>query len=234
MATFRTPFVRVATRRLRHCLFSTYPQTLQKLWCTDTSASMYYHYALLLLFRPFINLRILRSGVVPHDVCLQAADNILSLVQSYGRLYAIRNAPAFIPYVTLASTIAHLMAVDTIIPTATETGQVQQGASDLQGMSSCNPFAKRALYILKILARNWGLAVSINGLQDITYAEQLCHPSTGSMNFFCPNQDCLLSRSGIQDYQNSALFTPFPMQGLPTMFVDEASLRDAGFSRRKS
>jgi hypothetical protein len=52
---------------------------------------MYYHYALLLLFRPFINLRILKSNVVPHDICLQAADNISSLLQSYNRVYAIQN-----------------------------------------------------------------------------------------------------------------------------------------------
>jgi hypothetical protein len=195
---------------------------------------MYYHYALLLLFRPFINLHILKSSVVPHDICLQAAKNILSLLQSYSQLYTIRNTPAFVPYIALASTIAHIMAADDIIPTAEGGGQVQQGASDLRGMSSCNPFANRALCILKLLARNWGVAVSINGVEDMNYAEQLCKPSTGSMNFFCPEQDGLLFDRGAQDYEKNPLFTPFPRQGLPTMLVDEASLRDAGFSHSKS
>jgi hypothetical protein len=194
---------------------------------------MYYHYALLLLFRPFINLRILKSSVVPSDVCLQAADNILSLLQSYNRLYTIHNTPAFIPYVTLASTIARLMAADDIIPSAGGANSVQQGGSDLQGMSVRNPFAKRAIYILKILARSWGVAISIGGPIDMNHAEQVCRPSTGSMNFFCPNQEGLLSMRNIQDYENSPLFTPFPLQGLPIMFVDEASLRDSGFSLRK-
>ncbi|KAH6664296.1 hypothetical protein B0J14DRAFT_552242 [Halenospora varia] len=133
---------------------------------------MYYHYALLLLFRPFINLHILKSSVDPQNVCMQAADNILSLVQSYRRLYTIRNKPAFVPYVSIASTIIHLMATDDIIP-STGGEQVRQGALDLRGMSSCNPFTKRALCILKILARNWGIAVSIDGSEDTTFAEQL-------------------------------------------------------------
>jgi hypothetical protein len=126
------------------------------------------------------------------------------------------------------------MAADSIIPTTRGAGYIRQEGSDLQGMSAYNPFAKRAIYILKILARNWGVAVSIDGPTDMNHAEQVCRPSTGSMNFFCPNQEGVLSRRSIQDYENSPLFTPFPMQGLPIMFVDEASLRESGFSLRKS
>lgn len=198
-----------------------------------TLPSMYYHYALLLLFRPFINLHFLRSSVVPRDVCLQAADNISSLIQSYNRLYTLNYTPAFVPYVALASTIVHLIATDSIIPTAGVSAQVQQGASDLQGMSSCSPFARRALGILKVLARNWGVAISLGtGAINTDDAEQLCLPSSGSMNFFCPNQEALLSRN-VQDCENSPAFTPFPLQGMPMISVDEVSLRDLGFSLRR-
>ena len=209
------------------------PKSIEDKDVLTTVTSMYYYYALLLLFRPFINLHILNSSVVPCDVCLRAAHNISSLVQSYKRLYTIRNTPAFVPYVTLASTIVYLIATDSIILSSGGSAQVQQGASDLQGMLPCNPFARRAVCILKILARYWGIAVSLDGPIDMNDTEQLCHPSTGSMNFFCPNQEGFLLR-GVQDCENSPVFTPFPMQGLPTISMDEVSLRDSGFSLRKS
>jgi hypothetical protein len=63
-------------------------------------------------------------------------------------------------------------------------------------------------------------------------AEQLCKPLVGSMNFFCPNQEALSLRS-VQDYENSPVFTPFPMQELPMIAIDEAKLRQAGFTLRK-
>ena len=63
-------------------------------------------------------------------------------------------------------------------------------------------------------------------------AEESCQPLTGSMNFFCPNQEALLLRS-VQDHENSPVFTPFPMQGLPIIAVDEVSLENAGFSLKK-
>jgi hypothetical protein len=100
-------------------------------------------------------------------------------------------------------------------------------------MSSCSPFARRALGILKVLARNWGVAISLGtGAIDTDDAEQLCLPSSGSMNFFCPNQEALLSRN-VQDCENSPAFTPFPLQGMPMISVDEVSLRDLGFSLRR-
>ena len=138
------------------------------------------------------------------------------------------------PYVALASTIVHLIATDSIITTTGVSAQVQQGATGLQGMSSCSPFARRALGILKVLARNRGVAISLGtGPIDTNDAEQLCLPSSGSMNFFCPNQDALQLRN-IQGCENSPIFTPFPLQGMPMMSVDEVSLQDLGFSLRKS
>ncbi|KAB5549403.1 hypothetical protein GE09DRAFT_1126267 [Coniochaeta sp. 2T2.1] len=49
----------------------------------DPSNSMYYKFAILLLFQPFIKLRIIDSIVSPTDVCSQAADAIQALSRSY-------------------------------------------------------------------------------------------------------------------------------------------------------
>ncbi|ORY55713.1 fungal-specific transcription factor domain-containing protein [Pseudomassariella vexata] len=71
-------------------------------------AHMYYHFAILLLFRPFIKLRIVGSSIIPRDVCLQAADAMQGLLRSYSQLYTLRRTPSFVPYFVLTSAIMHL------------------------------------------------------------------------------------------------------------------------------
>lgn len=69
---------------------------------------MYYHFAILLLFRPLIKLRIIGSGILPRDVCLQAADAIQGLLRSYSQLYTLQRTPSFVPYFVLTASIMHL------------------------------------------------------------------------------------------------------------------------------
>ncbi|KAI1827620.1 hypothetical protein F4861DRAFT_327664 [Xylaria intraflava] len=71
-------------------------------------AHMYYHFAILLLFRPLIKLRIIGSAILPRDVCSQAADAIQGLLRSYSQLYTLRRTPCFVPYFLLTSAIMHL------------------------------------------------------------------------------------------------------------------------------
>ncbi|KAI1372480.1 nitrogen assimilation transcription factor nirA [Hypoxylon crocopeplum] len=71
-------------------------------------AHMYYHFAILLLFRPLIKLRIIGSSILPRDVCSQAADAIQGLLRSYSQLYTLRRTPSFVPYFVLTSSIMHL------------------------------------------------------------------------------------------------------------------------------
>ncbi|KAK8023263.1 fungal specific transcription factor [Apiospora marii] len=71
-------------------------------------AHMYYHFAILLLFRPLIKLRIIGSSILPRDVCSQAADAIQGLLRSYSQLYTLQRTPSFVPYFVLTSSIMHL------------------------------------------------------------------------------------------------------------------------------
>lgn len=77
------------------------------LWILIRS-SMYYHFAILLLFRPLIKLRIIGSAILPRDVCSQAADAIQGLLRSYSQLYTLHRTPSFVPYFLLTSSIMHL------------------------------------------------------------------------------------------------------------------------------
>ncbi|KAK8121339.1 hypothetical protein PG999_005459 [Apiospora kogelbergensis] len=69
---------------------------------------IYYNCAVLLLFRPFIRLRIDGSHIIPQDVCTEAADVIRGLVRSYAQLYGLQRSPSFLPYLTLIATTIHL------------------------------------------------------------------------------------------------------------------------------
>ncbi len=115
---------------------------------------MYYHYAILLLFRPFIKVSIIGSGVSPRDVVAQAADAISALVNSYSQLYTLRRTPSFVPYFVLTSTVAHLV---TLGNEKAAPAVVAQGIKDLTEMSASHIFARRAVGILKYLAAHWGV-----------------------------------------------------------------------------
>ncbi|KJZ68374.1 hypothetical protein HIM_12234 [Hirsutella minnesotensis 3608] len=70
---------------------------------------MYYQFCLLCLFRSFSNMVLAESDIQPRDICLQAAQSILVLSQSYNRLFTLRRVSAFVPYFVCASGLAGLM-----------------------------------------------------------------------------------------------------------------------------
>ncbi|RKK17044.1 hypothetical protein BFJ63_vAg10546 [Fusarium oxysporum f. sp. narcissi] len=165
-------------------------------------AHMYYHFAILLLFRPLIKLRIIGSKVSPRDVCSQAADAIQGLLRSYSSLYTLRRTPSFVPYFVLTSAIMHLAIGATTVGSDTTEADMEkavkvdprvaesitQGISDLTEMAPCHQFAEQALNILRYLAAKWDIDVE-NNVDKLTAEEydRLVLPHTGSLNFFSPN-----------------------------------------------
>lgn len=166
---------------------------------------MYYHFAILLLFRPLIKLRIIGSKILPRDVCSQAADAIQRLLTSYSQLYTLRRTPSFVPYFVLTSSIMHLaigaasvqtdpdkagsekvVTVDKIDPHVSEA--LNQGIADLTEMAPCHHFAEQALNILRYLAKKWNIEVNIEGgdLPPEEY-DRLVKANTNSLNFFAPD-----------------------------------------------
>lgn len=168
--------------------------------------SLYYHFAILLLFRPLIKLRILGSKVSPRDVCQQAADAIQSLLRSYAQLYTLRRTPSFVPYFVLTSAIVHL-AIGAADKTRAEGGDpninkmepaaqidpriaqsLAQAISDLAEMAPCHNFAEQALNILRFLAKKWKIDINVDGVKPLPQDyDKLVKPYTSSLNFFAPN-----------------------------------------------
>ncbi|KAH7191025.1 fungal-specific transcription factor domain-containing protein [Fusarium oxysporum] len=165
-------------------------------------AHMYYHFAILLLFRPLIKLRIIGSKVLPRNVCTQAADAIQGLLKSYSSLYTLRRTPSFVCYFVLMSSIMHLaIGVTTIQSDLTEglkgtaakvephvAKAITQGIADLTDMAPSHHFAKQALNILRYLAQKWNIEVdkSADKLAAEEY-DRLILPHMGCLNFFAPN-----------------------------------------------
>lgn len=167
---------------------------------------MYYHFAILLLFRPLIKLRIIGSKILPKDVCSQAADAIQGLLTSYAQLYTLRRTPSFVPYFVLTASIMHLTigaaSVVDVNPGKVTAADIKQavkidprvsnalkrGISDLTEMAPCHHFAEQALNILRYLAKKWGVEVDFdnNNLSQEDY-DRLVRPYSSSLNFFAPN-----------------------------------------------
>ncbi|KAK2073408.1 hypothetical protein P8C59_007695 [Phyllachora maydis] len=132
-------------------------------------AHMYYHFAILVLFRPLIKLRIIGSAISPRDVCLQAAGAMQALLRSYSRLYTLRRTPSFVPYFVLTSTTMHLALATATTPGAVDPAVAEAvacGIADLAEMAPCHHFAEQALHILRYLARKWRIDVAITTAGD--------------------------------------------------------------------
>ncbi len=189
---------------------------------------MYYHFAILLLFRPFIKLHFINSRVSPRDVCSQAADAIITLVRSYDQLYTLNRTPSFVPCVVLTACTVHLTRASGSI---SALNTFLQGVNDLRDMLACQGFAKNALNILRFLAEEWetGNALGEDPAMPTEEVRRLCSPSSSSLNFFCPT---VINHGpeGVRPGTSSTLFSPFPMQGLPLLAADDELERD-GFSK---
>ncbi|KAK4231468.1 nitrogen assimilation transcription factor nit-4 [Podospora fimiseda] len=182
-------------------------------------AHMYYHFAILLLFRPLIKLRIIGSSISPRDVCSQAADAISGLLRSYSQLYTLRRTPSFVPYFVLTSSIMHLAisttrtnpppgsgpnSASTASSTPAAQGEIDpnvtdaisRGIADLTEMAPCHHFAEQALNILKYLAKKWNIDIEIKTAPgegpppaEPDNVADTTRPLTSSLNFFAPNFD---------------------------------------------
>ena len=191
---------------------------------------MYYHFAILLLFRPFIKLDIIGSGVSPRDVCNQAADAIAALVNSYSQLYTLLRTPSFVPYFVLSASITHLVTLGTM---GGGPQRVHQGVSDLKVMAECHAFARRARDILAYLAFHWevDIVIAYDGDDKLKVdPRMLGKPTSTSANMFAPNvrREDMDTRITPAVLDQSPLFWPFPLQGRPLLGIGEA-METSGF-----
>ena len=189
----------------------------------DVPFSMYYHFATLLLFRQFWNLKIFESSTFPRTVCSEAAQNIFVLIRSYRDLYTLRRTPSFVPYIILTATLAYVADIKHE-QTGNSTRYLKygsEGLSLLYEMCTSHFFAKRSIEIIKFFVKRWDLQVpehdflpppSQQSNDENQDNNALAFPQ--AVTFFRPN-------AGSESHEPPdhgvailpALFSPFPDQG---------------------
>jgi len=206
-------------------------------------AHMYYHYAILLLFRPFIKLDLVGSTVSPKEICRQAAEAICALANSYSKLYTLERTPSFVPYFILAAGITHLVSLGN---GWASSEPLLQAVQHLKGMANGHGVAVRAIAILRYLALRWEIDIPFDeettkekekaemtdGSEEDTQDRVRYVGSPASNNLFSPDVEMLDSvssfiRTTAED--DSFLFWTFPLQGRPFLPTDSEQLEQAGF-----
>ncbi|RQM07145.1 hypothetical protein DH86_00003497, partial [Scytalidium sp. 3C] len=207
-------------------------------------AHMYYHYAILLLFRPFLKLDLVGSTVSPREICRQAAEAICALANSYSKLYTLERTPSFVPYFILTAGITHLVSLGN---GWASKEPLLQSIQHLKGMAGGHGVAGRAIGILRYLVLRWGIDIQFDEDEDESTKEKnnkmqeveedpkdvvRCVPSPTSNNLFNPDVEMLDSvtsfiRNTPED--ESFLFWTFPLQGRPFIPTDTEQLEQAGF-----
>ena len=186
---------------------------------------MYYHFALLLLFRPFIKLTFIGSAVTPREICTQAAESISSLVRSYHNLYTLACTPSFVPYIVLTASIMHLLDGNTVLGPA----YFLKGMGDLSDMSDCHGFARRAIEILRYLAKKWAPYIPYNesAFNDPGDSQKSSTSlSISTVDFFTLISDESLPKvegTKIITLPDTPIFAIFANQGVPILRTSDPS-----------
>ncbi|KAK8037980.1 fungal-specific transcription factor domain-containing protein [Apiospora phragmitis] len=197
---------------------------------------IYYHCVILLLFRPFIRLRIDKSSVLPRDICTEAADAIRGLLRSYSQLYTLRRTPSFLPYLTLISATMHLTAATVRVNEGSPKGTSSNMPTvDIHRAVATVPldFAELAEAISTTAFRSNKLRSELDlrvtdaltqGINDLTEMMQYNHSAEGALHVL--QHLCALWKAEEAE-------TPFPasfhVQGQFTA-APGPSLEEAGFS----
>ncbi|XMA13646.1 hypothetical protein WAI453_006437 [Rhynchosporium graminicola] len=184
---------------------------------------IYYQFAVLTLFAPFIRLRLPNSPFRPHEICFQAIETINAHLAAYRRLHSLRRTPSFLPIIILASRLFHALQEEPL--TAAVPNQLKQGVDDLQAMGYSHKEAVRGAQVLVAL----GAHVPISPAKKVTLTsnvEDACKHICVAMEVFgLARERCCFAG---QSFVLGSLFSPFPFQVLPALeFKNELHL--AGF-----
>lgn len=182
--------------------------------------SMYFHYAILLLFRPFFNTGVGDTVTVTRVVCAEATDNILTLVRSYKNIYSLRRTPAFLPYLVLTAELGRMADHRT----GDHRNEIYHTKSlhYLKELALAHPFAIRAISICRYFRKGWRIEVSPDDERDLPPDNEeedegvaLSHEVT----FFRPDEDLERHHEGVPSYsptrrgRSPKRFVLFPLQG---------------------
>jgi hypothetical protein len=116
---------------------------------------MYYHAAVLLLFRPFLKAKFTESDLAPSDVCRQSASRISELFAQHCRLYDTVGIYTFQLHCLLTACTIHIIN----IPAIASTAHLTAACHHFHDLSRWNEWATSSLSIIKGLVQKWKIVL---------------------------------------------------------------------------
>jgi hypothetical protein len=114
---------------------------------------MYYHAAVLLLFRPFLRAKFTESNLVPADICRRSANAISELFSKHLALYENTGIYTFQIQCLLAACTIHLIN----LPAIAATTALRNACDAFYGLVSRNTWAFGSIKLIKELVTKWNI-----------------------------------------------------------------------------
>lgn len=190
---------------------------------------MYYHAAVLLLFRPFVKAKFTASDVSPREVCRQSANAISNLFAQHRRLYDIIGIYTFQVHCLLTACTIHIINV----PTISSTNYLTAACNSFQDLVHRNEWATGSLNIIKGLVQKWSIILPLeaetalyrneNILSSFDFSSQAeAYRPEKRAAFFNPSSQVMQKRQKLAPRETRGvptnyLFAPFPNQPAPLL-----------------
>ncbi|TKA73117.1 hypothetical protein B0A49_03413 [Cryomyces minteri] len=192
---------------------------------------MYYHAAVLLLFRPFLKATFTKSPVSPREVCRQSADAISNIFAQHRRLYDLAGIYTFQVHCLLTACTIHIINV----PALSSTSYLTVACNDFQDLIDRNEWATGSLNIIKGLVQKWNIILPLDAetalyrnahkTSDFNFGNesqaQIYRPEKRS-HFLNPSTQVMQKRQRLapretREQPTNYLFAPFPNQPAPLL-----------------
>lgn len=130
------------------------------------SLHLYYHVAVLLLFRPFLRAKFTESDLVPSEICRVHATAISDLFARYMSMYHSTGIYTFQLQCLLAACTIHLIN----LPAISSAAALRKACEYFHALVSRNTWAFGSIKLLKDLVTKWGVILPVE------VEEALYHP----------------------------------------------------------
>ncbi|KAK5201702.1 hypothetical protein LTR16_001762 [Cryomyces antarcticus] len=192
---------------------------------------MYYHAAVLLLFRPFLKATFTKSPVSPREVCRQSADAISKIFAQHRRLYDLAGIYTFQVHCLLTACTIHIINV----PALSSTSYLTAACNNFQDLIHRNEWATGSLNIIKGLVQKWNIILPLDAetalyrnahkTSDFSFGNesqaQIYRPEKRS-HFLNPSTQVMQKRQRLapretREQPTNYLFAPFPNHPAPLL-----------------
>ncbi len=192
---------------------------------------MYYHAAVLLLFRPFLKAQFTESDVSPRDVCRSSANAISDIFAQHRHLYDLIGVYTFQLHCLLTACTIHIIN----LPALASGKYLAAACNHMQDLTQRSKWATLNLNIIQGLVQKWNIILPIeaeealyrnqDALTDFDFGDagqaDTFRPEKRP-NYLNPSSQVMQKRQKLapretREQPTNYLFAPFPNQPAPLL-----------------